>query len=98
MRSFLTVILVATLLLVGCGEDRTVCIQQGDKRECHTYVQYGLLNQDDRDPNVQYKVIRGNVFWGIVLFASVVAPVIIFGWYVYEPVGPKPNNEPNGSR
>lgn len=43
----------------------------------------------DRNPKVQYKVSVGNVVWGVILFETIIAPVIIFGWYLWEPVGAK---------
>jgi len=76
---------------VACGDDKNICImdQQTEKQGCYTFLQYGLFDDDKKNPNVEYKVVAGNVVWGIILVETIVAPIILFGWYMYEPVGPK---------
>lgn len=82
MKKFISLILIVIALsFAACGDDRAFNGKQ--------YTQYGLFNMSDKDPNVRYKVVVGNVFWGIVLFETIAAPVILFGWKVYEPVGLK---------
>lgn len=80
MRKAIAVLLLAVLMLgaVSCGTDRRI-----NGRVCETY---GLLNKDDiRCPGVRYCTIAGNVFWGIVLVETIVAPVYFFGFSVREP-------------
>jgi len=83
MKKIVAMILViATLCLAACGNDMVI----NGKR----HTTYGLLNADEeKDPNVKYRVIVGNVFWGVVLFETIAAPIIIFGFALWEPVGPK---------
>ena len=83
MKKIVAMILVlATLCLAACGNDMVI---NGKKHST-----YGLFNADEeKDPNVKYHVIIGNVFWGIVLFETIAAPVYFFGFSLYEPVGLK---------
>lgn len=81
MKKLIAVVMfVAMLGLVGCGSPRTV-----SGKYCDTY---GLLNKDEaKCKGVRYRVITGNVIWGILLAETVVAPVYFFGFSLYEPVG-----------
>lgn len=74
----------------GCGEDKRVCYEKDDKEVCHTFEQYGLIDSGKlENPNVEYDVVVGNVIWSILLVKTIAVPVILVGWYLYEPVGPK---------
>lgn len=81
-RIIASVLVLATLCLAACGNDMVI---NGKKHST-----YGLLNaEEERDPNVKYHVIAGNVIWGILLFETIIAPVYFFGFSLYEPVGLK---------
>jgi len=69
--------------LMGCGSTKSI---NGVE-----YDTYGLLNADaKKNPDIEYEVIWGNVFWGIVLSETIIAPVYFFGFSIFEPVGKKP--------
>ena len=91
----LLTIIIAPFGLVcmgGCGDDKSVCIGE-DGTDCHTFEQYGLFDEGDkRNPNVEYDVVIGNVIWSVFLVETIAAPVILVGWYLYEPVGPRDNS------
>jgi len=76
----------ALLLLVsavGCAETKVI-----DGVE---YDTFGLVDQEEkRNPDIQYEVSWGNVFWGIVFSETIIAPIYFFGYSLYEPVGKKP--------
>lgn len=81
MRRNLALLMVS--VLAGCASTKTI-----DGVE---YDTYGLLNEESkRNPDVQYEVCWGNVFWGALLIETVVAPVYFFGFSLHEPVGRKP--------
>jgi len=61
-------------------------------RECHTFKQYGFANLEERNPKVRYEVSMGNVVWSAILCETVVAPIVLLGWYLYEPVGNQDSN------
>jgi hypothetical protein len=79
IKRFFAVLLIV-MLLVGCGSNMII-----DGKEVETY---GLFNRDEvRAQNVKYKLITGNVIWGIVLAETIIAPVYFFGFSLYEPTG-----------
>jgi ABC-type oligopeptide transport system substrate-binding subunit len=76
------IVLLAVALLFGCGSSKEI-----NGKECETY---GFINKDQvYDPDIRYKVITGNVVWGIILAETIVAPVYFFGFSLYEPVEAK---------
>jgi len=84
MACALIVIIVLSVALSGCGNNKVI---NGVE-----YGRYGLLNADDKkNPDIQYEIIWGNVIWGAILFATIVAPIYFFGFDLLEPVSPKPN-------
>ncbi len=67
--------------LVGCGSTKVI---GGIEYDTH-----GLLNKEKENPNIQYKLVWGNIIWGAVLFETVVAPIYFYGFSIWEPIGPK---------
>ncbi len=77
-----TAIVTALAFGTGCADKKTI--------NGTTYGSYGLLNQDNKkDPNVEYEVVWGNVFWGAIFCETFIAPIYFFGFSLFEPVGPK---------
>lgn len=63
-----------------------------------TYDTYGLFNKDEvKNPNIQYKLVIGNIVWSVILFETIVAPIYFLGFDMYEPVGPKSKDTPIGA-
>lgn len=72
-----------SLQLVACADTKVI---NGTE-----YDTYGILSEDDvKNPTVAYKPCWGNVFWGIVLVETIIAPIYFFGYSLFEPVGAKP--------
>jgi hypothetical protein len=75
--------------LCGCGNDMVV---KGKER-----TTIGIVNiivddssiMEPKYPDIQYRVIWGNVVWGLVLSETVIAPIYFFGFSMFEPVGEK---------
>ena len=89
MKKVIALILCISLLactMSGCASDLNV--------NGKTTSPYGLFNMNDKDPCVKYKVCVGNVIWGCLLFETAFVPVIVFGWFLYEPIGPKDCGKP----
>ena len=82
-------VLLMVALLAGCGNPLVV---NGKNRGT-----IGLVNMivadssimEPKYPDVQYRIIWGNVVWGVILSETVVFPVYFFGFSMFEPVGPK---------
>lgn len=82
MRQAIAASMIALLALSGCADTKTICGA--------TYDSYGLFNADDKkNPDIQYKLVVGNLIWGVILFETIIAPVYFFGFSIMEPVGQK---------
>jgi len=85
MNRIIALCLIVTMIGItvsGCGDRKVIGGVE--------YDTYGLLNQDDKkNPDIQYEVIWGNIFWGIVLSETIIVPIYVFGFSLFEPVGPK---------
>lgn len=74
-------------LFSGCANDRN--IELADGKKIHA-TPYGIFDKDEmKKEGVEYKVSGGNVILGVIFFETIIAPIVIFGWYLYEPVGAK---------
>jgi len=81
--------IILSISITGCANRKTIHSTESGASITRTYVPYGLLDPEDHNPNIQYSVSLGNDVWGVLLFETIIAPIIIFGWYLYEPVKPK---------
>lgn len=80
MKHVLTLVLTAALL-AGCASERVI--------DGHTYEPYGLINEETKSPNVQYRMSKGNVLWSIFMFETLIIPAWLIGFELYEPVDMK---------
>ncbi len=82
MKKFICILLTA-IFLAGCADPQVI---GGVK-----YETYGFFNESDvRNDGVKYSVSWGNVFWGVILFETIIAPIYFFGFSVMEPECKKP--------
>lgn len=81
MKQILTLLLTAALL-AGCASEKVI--------DGHTYEPYGLFNEETKAANVQYRISKGNVLWSIAGFETLIIPVWLIGFELYEPVDSKP--------
>lgn len=88
----LFLLFMCVLFLTSCADDKYICLKENNQ-ECYTFKTYGVLNINDKNDLINYNISWGNVFWGVVLIETIVVPIILFGWYLYEPVGLTPVNE-----
>ena len=80
MKKLFIILIAVCFLVAGCGSN---FVANGVE-----YETYGLLNKEEvRKEGVRYKLIVGNVVWGIVLCETIIAPVYFFGFSLYEPTG-----------
>ena len=92
MKKIIVMVLVCLFLLGACGSNKTICFN--GNRDCHEFQQYGLLSLDRKNTEVRYDVVWGNVVWGAILLETVIVPIILFGWMLYEPAGIKTTDMP----
>lgn len=83
------IIFLASIILSGCGNIKTI--------DNVTYDTYGLINEDEKkNPNIEYKVIWGNIVLAVILCETIVAPIYFVGFDMFEPIGKKDPNKPKG--
>ena len=66
---------------------------QAQSSNCHhdsvEVPPYGVFTKELAQPNIQYTTCAGSVILAIIFCETVVAPVYLIGWELYEPVGKK---------
>ena len=83
MKRCIAALLAATLLLTGCEENRKTI-------DGITYDTFGLITAADKqNPNIEYDVEWGNVVLAVIYFETIIAPIYVFGFDLFEPVGRK---------
>lgn len=83
------IVMSCVLLLGACGENRTI----NNVR----YGQYGPLSPSSQhNPNIEYEVVWGNVIWSVIFSETIIVPVILLGFYLWEPVAAMPPNHVPG--
>lgn len=90
------VISVMLLLLVvglvfslrgGCADEKTICLGQGT--DCHTFKPVGVFELDDKNPDIEYEVSIGNIVLSVIFVETIIVPIVLCGWYLFEPVNQK---------
>lgn len=82
MKKFL-LILTLCFVVCSCADDRTFMDAQNKPFKAKPY---GWINPSDKMPGVEYELSIGNVIWSVIFSQTIVAPVILTGYYLYEPV------------
>jgi hypothetical protein len=71
--------ILLVVLLTSCADEKTI--------NNVTYEPYGFLNEEIvKNDSVMYQVSPWAVFSGIVFCETIVVPVYIVGWELFEPV------------
>lgn len=81
-KLFLTAALAASVALAGCADSRVI----DGKR----YEPYGLANKNTRkDDNIVYEIDWWSVAAAVVFVETVLVPIYVIGWDLWEPVKAK---------
>ena len=79
MKKLLVTMVLVGMLLSGCDNAKKI--------NGRVYQTYGVVNKDDiKDPNVRYKISTGSVIVAIIFSETVLIPLYVLGWDLYEPV------------
>ena len=85
MKKLVASLVVASLLLTGCGQPETINGKE--------YPTYGLFNSStSKSEKICYEVSIGNVVWSVLLIETVVMPLYFIGWSLFNPIKAKPEN------
>ena len=91
LKKIVSIILIVCMVSVfaGCGNDMVMKNDRGQITQ--RYEQIGIFELSEMNSNIEYQVVWGNVVWSILLCQTIVVPVVLIGWYLYEPIGVKAN-------
>ncbi|OGN01012.1 MAG: hypothetical protein A3G51_00005 [Candidatus Yanofskybacteria bacterium RIFCSPLOWO2_12_FULL_43_11b] len=84
MKNIIVVLLVGSLAF-----NAVACSAPTKTINGTTYSDYGLFNLDDKNPNIKYEPNWWNVAMGVIFFEMIIPPIYVFGFHLFEPVGPK---------
>ena len=83
MNKILTLLLLCSMLFTSCAKSKTLTING----KAVTVKPYGWANSEaQKNDKVIYQVSVGNVVWSIIGFETVIVPVWLTGWELFEPV------------
>lgn len=87
-RTACAALLGASLVLSGCSGSGVV--------GAHRYSAYGIVNSDqNKNPNVVYRVSVWNCILGVIFIETVIVPVVIVGWQLFVPDKAAGANDPS---
>ena len=88
MKKILSFLLLLFVIIsfTSCADSKELTINNQ-----HVYVKpYGWADYETaKNDSVMYRVSVGNVVWSVLLSETIVAPIILTGWYLYEPIKKK---------
>lgn len=78
------ILLLFVVSTIGCSRDKTL--------EGKTYIPYGLATKEQhQNPNVAYRVRVLNIILAVILVETIIVPIYIVGWDLWEPYDLKIN-------
>jgi len=86
MRTFkiLTLFLFSMTLLMSCAESKEF---KNNKGESFTVEPFGWANEKSlKNDSIIYQINAGNIVLSVIFSETVFVPVVLTGWYFYEPV------------
>jgi len=91
MKKLITLVLISSLLLTGCGQPAH--LPTGPNGERTFYPTYGLFNEDtSKSEKVCYEISIGNVIWSIITIEIIIVPIYLIGFSLFNPVSAKSKN------
>lgn len=88
MKKMLIIATLAAFVVMtsGCAQHKTI--------DNTTYSTYGIFDESTaRNPNIEYEISGWSVFWSIILCETIIVPILIIGFDLWQPVSKK--NDPN---
>lgn len=82
---FKAFILAILLLFVSCASPRVFHTNKRVEPTSILVEPYGMFNTSKKKSGVLYRASVGNIIWSVLLLETVVVPVVLCGWYLWEP-------------
>lgn len=84
MKKIICILFSIAILLCGCADSKTFRKADGTEFTAHAY---GWIDRDiQKIEGVEYEVCAGNIVWTALTCETLIGPIIITGWGLYEPV------------
>lgn len=84
MKKLFGLLLIAIIALSSCADSKTFERADGTKFVAEPY---GWANyQTKKIEGVTYEACIGNIVWGVIAVETIVIPICLTGWELYEPV------------
>lgn len=84
MKKLFGLLLIAIIALSSCADSKTFERADGTKFVAEPY---GWANyQTKKIEGVTYEVCIGNIVWDVIAVETIIIPVLLTGWELYEPV------------
>lgn len=84
MKKIIIFMFATIMLLASCADSKTFKKADGTEFTAHPY---GWIDRNStKIEGVEYEVCAGNIVWSILTCETVVGPIFITGWGLYEPV------------
>ncbi|MDA8410267.1 MAG: hypothetical protein M0001_07740 [Treponema sp.] len=81
--------MVCLLALSSCAKSKTLDLG-GSARTVDPYGLWAEFAARDRiDPKVEYRLSVPNLVLSVIFSETIVVPIVLVGWYLWEPAGPK---------
>lgn len=88
MKKFLFMLVLVMFALTSCDNDQSYTLPNSTGGQSTvTATSYGIFNTSDKIEGVKYEVCVGNVVLSVIFSESVIIPVWLVGWHLWEPVG-----------
>lgn len=93
MKSCLVIGGIILVLLIGACLLIPSCCAESKTIEGKTYSAYGFFNKDtQKNEQIEYEVSVGSVVIGCIFCETIIVPVYLAGWRLWQPVGKKITN------
>lgn len=84
MKKLITLITLCVFALAGCGVSKQLRLPDNTIKN---YPTYGFFTEaQDKSDKVCYEFIAVNLIPFIIFIETVIVPIYIFGWDLWEPV------------
>lgn len=85
MKKLIVLLGLVMVLFASCAESKVLTVNVKDIPTQATFEPIGWANLDEKNPDITYKVSVGNVVWSVLFCETIIVPVILTGWYLFEP-------------
>ena len=78
------IVLILSILILGsCAQPKHIIFSNGSEK---IITPYGFLNEDEKNPNVLYKLSKKDIVLSVIFCETVIVPIIDLGYNLWEPV------------